>query len=96
MIEEGLHRVGQVCIAVRDTHGIDAKNPLPFFAVKQRIEAALSAYAGRSVVVLVPNLPTSSTGEMSAIPSSGLFSTRRQKRFPPLTCAGSAPRVNPQ
>ena len=38
LIEEGLRRVGQVCIAVRDTHGIDDKNPLPFFAVKQRIE----------------------------------------------------------
>ena len=36
LIEEGLRRVGQVCIAIRDTHGIDEKNPLPFFAVKQR------------------------------------------------------------
>src|SRR5580704_13442456 len=35
LIEEGLRRVGQVCIAVRDTHGIDKGNPLPFFAVKQ-------------------------------------------------------------
>jgi hypothetical protein len=51
-----LRRVGQVCIAVRDTHGIDTKNPLPFFAVKQRIEAALSAYAGRFVVVALPNI----------------------------------------
>ncbi len=56
LIEEGLRRTGQVCIAVRDTHGIDAKNPLPFFAVKQRIEAALSAYAGRFVVVPLPNI----------------------------------------
>jgi adenylylsulfate kinase len=56
LIEEGLRRVGQVCIAVRDTHGIDAKNPLPFFAVKQRIEAALAAYEGRFVVVPVPNI----------------------------------------
>src|SRR5215468_8650610 len=56
LIEEGLRRVGQVCIAVRDTHGIDAKNPLPFFAVKQRIEAALAAYAGRFVIVPVPNI----------------------------------------
>jgi cytidyltransferase-like protein len=56
LIEEGLRRVGQVCIAVRDTHGIDAKNPLPFFAVKQRIEAALCAYAGRFVVVPLPNI----------------------------------------
>ena len=56
LIEEGLRRVGQVCIAVRDTHGIDAKNPLPFFAVKQRIEAALSAYSGRFVVIPLPNV----------------------------------------
>jgi cytidyltransferase-like protein len=56
LIEEGLRRVGQVCIAVRDTHRIDAKNPLPFFAVKQRIEAALSAYIGRFVVVPLPNI----------------------------------------
>jgi hypothetical protein len=56
LIEEGLRRVGQVCIAVRDTHGSDEKNPLPFFAVKQRIEAALSAYAGRFVVVALPNI----------------------------------------
>ena len=56
LIEEGLRRVGQVCIAVRDTHGIDAKNPLPFFAVKQRIEVALAAYAGRFVVVALPNI----------------------------------------
>jgi cytidyltransferase-like protein len=56
LIEEGLRRVGQVCIAVRDTHGTDAKNPLPFFAVKQRIETALSAYTGRFVVVPLPNI----------------------------------------
>ena len=41
---------------MRDTHGIDAKNPLPFFAVKQRIEAALSAHAGRFGVVPLPNI----------------------------------------
>jgi cytidyltransferase-like protein len=56
LIEKGLCRFGQVCIAVRDTHGIDAKSPLPFFAVKQRIEAALSAHAGRFVVVSLPNI----------------------------------------
>jgi cytidyltransferase-like protein len=56
LIEEGLRRVGQVCIAVRDTHGIDPDNPSPFFAVKQRIEAALSAHAGRFVIVPLPNI----------------------------------------
>jgi cytidyltransferase-like protein len=56
LIEEGLRRVGQVCIAVRDTHGADTNNPLTFFAVKQRIEAALSAHAGRFVVIALPNI----------------------------------------
>jgi adenylylsulfate kinase len=56
LIEDGLRRIGQACIAVRDTHGINENNPLPFFAVKQRIEAALSAYAGRFVVVALPNI----------------------------------------
>ena len=51
-----MRRVGQVCIAVRDTHGSDAKNPLTFFAVKQRIEASLSAHYGRFVVVPLPNI----------------------------------------
>ena len=45
-----------MCIAVRDMDGIDANNPLPFFATKQHIEAALSAYAGRFVVVPLPNI----------------------------------------
>jgi hypothetical protein len=55
LIEKGLCRFGQACIAVRDTQGIDAKSPL-LFAVKQRIEAALSAHAGRFVVVSLPNI----------------------------------------
>jgi cytidyltransferase-like protein len=56
LIEEGLRRVGQMCVAVRDTHRLDEKNPLPFFAVKQRIEAALSAHAGPFVVISLPNV----------------------------------------
>jgi cytidyltransferase-like protein len=56
LVEEGLRRVGQACIAVRDTHGIDESNPLPYFEVKQRIETALSLYAGRFVVVPLPNI----------------------------------------
>jgi hypothetical protein len=56
LIEEGIRRVGQACIAVRDTFRIDDRNPLPFFAVKQRIEAGLPDYAGRFVIVSVPNI----------------------------------------
>jgi cytidyltransferase-like protein len=56
LIEEGLRRVGQVCIAVRDTQDIDDKNPLSFFDVSRRIEAALRPHAGRFVIVPLPNI----------------------------------------
>ena len=56
LIEEGLRRVGQACIAVRDTHGIDDKNIFDFHAVKARIESALGEHRGRFVVVQLPNI----------------------------------------
>jgi adenylylsulfate kinase len=56
LIVEGLQRVGQVCIAVRDTYGIDEKNPYDFEYVKARVEHALRAYEGRFVVVPLPNI----------------------------------------
>jgi cytidyltransferase-like protein len=56
LIEEGLRRVGQVCIAVRDTSGTDDRNPLSFHDVKSRIEAGLRQYRGRIHIVQVPNI----------------------------------------
>jgi adenylylsulfate kinase len=56
LIEEGLNRVGQVCIAVRDTQHTDEKNPLSFFDVSRRIEAALRPHAERFVIVPLPNI----------------------------------------
>jgi hypothetical protein len=56
LVEEGIRRVGQACLAVRNTHGTDSKNPLSFFEVKQRIEAGLAAHAGRYIVVPLPNI----------------------------------------
>lgn len=56
LIEEGLRRVGQACIAIRDTHGTDPKNPFSFEDVKLRIETALRAYQGRFAVVPLPNI----------------------------------------
>jgi cytidyltransferase-like protein len=56
LIEEGLRRVDQVCIAVREHPRRRFKESLPFFAIKQRTESALSAHAGRFVVVPVPNI----------------------------------------
>jgi cytidyltransferase-like protein len=56
LIEEGLARVGQVCIAVRDVHGIDPANPLSYEDVRARIETALAVHAGRFVVMPLPNV----------------------------------------
>jgi adenylylsulfate kinase len=56
LVEEGIRRVGQACLAVRNTHGTDSRNPLSFFEVKQRIEAGLAAHAGRYIVVPLPNV----------------------------------------
>jgi nicotinamide riboside kinase len=56
LIEEGLRRVGQACIAVRDTAGLDEKNPFAFEYVRARIEHALRAHEGRFQVVSLPNV----------------------------------------
>jgi len=56
LILEGLKRVGQVCIAVRDTQGTNAKNPLPFAQVRARIEHALRPHEGRVEIIQVPNI----------------------------------------
>lgn len=56
LILEGLARVGQVCIAVRDTGGTNDKNPLPFEEVRARIEHALRQYEGRFEIIRVPNI----------------------------------------
>jgi hypothetical protein len=48
---------------------------LPFFELKQRIEAALSAYAGRFVAVSLPNITNVFYGrETSATPWNASFS----------------------
>jgi adenylylsulfate kinase len=56
LIAEGLKRVDQVCIAVRDTAGIDEKNPFEFEYIRARIEHALREFEGRFVVVPLPNI----------------------------------------
>jgi adenylylsulfate kinase len=56
LILEGLRRVGQVCIAVRDTGGSDDKNPFSFEYVRARIEHALREIEGRFLVVPLPNV----------------------------------------
>jgi hypothetical protein len=56
LIVEGLKRVGQACIAVRNTQGTDEKNPFEFEYVRARIEHGLREYEGRFVVVSLPNI----------------------------------------
>jgi hypothetical protein len=56
LIVEAIHRVGQVCIAVRDTQGTDEKNPFSFEYVRARIEHGLRAHEGRFVVLALPNI----------------------------------------
>ncbi|MCC8977392.1 adenylyl-sulfate kinase [Bradyrhizobium acaciae] len=56
LIVEGIRRVGQACIAVRDTTGVDASNPFDFEYVRSRIEHGLRAYEGLYVIVRVPNI----------------------------------------
>jgi hypothetical protein len=56
LIEEGIRRVGQCCIAIRDTYGADQCNPLSYSDVKRGIDDALRPFAGRYVVVPLPNI----------------------------------------
>jgi adenylylsulfate kinase len=56
LICEGLRRVGQVCIGVRDTFGIDGSNPFDFEYVRARIEYALREFEGRFLIVPLPNV----------------------------------------
>lgn len=57
LFEQALIRTGQVCIMVRDTHGVDEKNPFDFAFVKGKIDEALKPeYSGRYQVISVPNV----------------------------------------
>lgn len=56
LIEEGLRRVGQAVVAVRDTHGLDGANPFDFQRVKTAIDAGLVAHRGRVLVMPLPNI----------------------------------------
>ena len=56
LITEGLRRVGQVCIAVRDTGGTDERNPFSFEYVRARIEHGLREFEGSFTVVPLPNV----------------------------------------
>ena len=56
LVIEGIRRVGQACIAVRDTGGTDERNPYSFEQVRLRVEAAMADYRGRFAVMPLPNI----------------------------------------
>ena len=56
LVVEAIRRVGQVCIGVRDTYGIDDKNPLSFDEVQRRIKDALFEYDGMFTIMGLPNI----------------------------------------
>lgn len=56
LVREALERVGQVCIAVRDTFDLDDKNPYSFEQVKRRIRESLPNMEGRVAIISVPNI----------------------------------------
>jgi adenylylsulfate kinase len=57
LIAEGIRRVGQACVAVRNTHcADDDKNPFDFEYVRSRIEHGLREYEGLFVVITIPNI----------------------------------------
>jgi nicotinic acid mononucleotide adenylyltransferase len=56
LIVEGIRRTGQACIAVRNTHGTDEKNPFDFEYVRARIEHGLREFEGRFIVIPLPNI----------------------------------------
>ena len=56
LILEALKRVGQVCIAIRDTQGTDEKNPFNLDEVEANIRTGMKGYEGRYNIIRVPNI----------------------------------------
>jgi nicotinamide mononucleotide adenylyltransferase len=63
LFEEAIKKTGQVCIMVRDTSGIDDKNPFDFNFIKNEIEKKLlPKYKNKFEILLVPNITNISYG----------------------------------
>lgn len=56
LIEEGIKRVGQVCIAVRDTQGTSEKDPFDYEFVKKKIEENMKEHEGKYIIIKIPNI----------------------------------------
>ncbi len=56
LFETILEKQGQVMIMVRDTHGLDEKNPFDYKKVVEGIEEKLTEYENKYIVVAAPNI----------------------------------------
>ena len=56
LILEALNRVGEVCIAIRDTKGTDEKNPFDLDEVEGNIRTGMKGYESKFTIVRVPNI----------------------------------------
>ena len=56
LIAEAIKRVGQACIAIRDTQGTDVKNPFSYEEVEQNIRKGMLEYEGKYTIIRVPNI----------------------------------------
>ena len=56
LIVEAINRVGQACIAIRDTQGTDEKNPFSYEEVEQNIRKGMIDYDGKYIIIRVPNI----------------------------------------
>lgn len=56
LIVEAINRVGQACIAIRDTQGIDNKNPFSFEEVESNIRKGMIGYDGKYNIIRLPNI----------------------------------------
>ena len=56
LIAEAIKRVGQACIAIRDTQGTDEKNPFNLDEVEANIRKGMLEYEGKYTIIRVPNI----------------------------------------
>jgi adenylylsulfate kinase len=56
LIAEAINRVGQACIAIRDTQGTDEKNPFNNEEVEANIRKGMVEYEGKYTIIRVPNI----------------------------------------
>jgi len=56
LIVEAINRVGQACIAIRDTQGTDEKNPFTFEEVESNIRKGMIGFDGLYTIIRVPNI----------------------------------------